>query len=112
MSPEQARCILLSLPGAVEGSHHGHPDFRYVNKIFATLWPADGRAVLRLSSGAAEVLALQEPDRYAIHSRSANWYWLSVSLDHVDEQDFVELAETARRAIKLTPKERELAIAG
>ena len=31
------RHLALSLPGAVEGSHFSHPDFRWNNRIFATL---------------------------------------------------------------------------
>ncbi|NYF81265.1 MmcQ/YjbR family DNA-binding protein [Granulicella arctica] len=31
------RKLALSLPGAVESSHMGHPDFRLNNRIFATL---------------------------------------------------------------------------
>jgi hypothetical protein len=31
------RRLALSLPGAVESAHMGHPDFRLDNRIFATL---------------------------------------------------------------------------
>lgn len=41
MTPDQFRRLALSMPGAVEGEHHGHPDFRANGRIFATLH-ADG----------------------------------------------------------------------
>jgi hypothetical protein len=37
MSSNRFRLIALSLPGVVEGSHHGHADFRAGKRIFATL---------------------------------------------------------------------------
>jgi len=37
MKARDFRRIALSLPGAVEGSHMQHPDFRVGGKIFATL---------------------------------------------------------------------------
>lgn len=41
MTPDAFRRLALALPGAVEGSHMGHPDFRVGGRIFATLH-ADG----------------------------------------------------------------------
>jgi hypothetical protein len=38
LSAEQARCIALALPEAVELDHHGRPSFRVAGRIFATLW--------------------------------------------------------------------------
>jgi hypothetical protein len=44
------RRIALSLPGATEGSHQGHPDFRVGGKIFCTLaFEKEGFGVLKLS---------------------------------------------------------------
>ena len=37
MTPEIFRELALQLPGASEGEHHGHADFRVGGKIFATL---------------------------------------------------------------------------
>jgi hypothetical protein len=41
VSPDEARTLALSLPGAVERDHHGRPSFRVGGRIFATLWDAD-----------------------------------------------------------------------
>jgi hypothetical protein len=37
MTADDFRRLALSLPDAVEGSHHGNPDFRVDGKVFATL---------------------------------------------------------------------------
>ena len=37
MTGSDFRRLALALPGAVEGAHFGHADFRVGNKIFATL---------------------------------------------------------------------------
>ena len=41
MTPNQFRHLALALPGAVEGAHMGHADFRVGAKIFATLGHPD-----------------------------------------------------------------------
>ena len=41
MTITQFRRIAVSLPGAEERAHMGHPDFRVGNKIFATLGSPD-----------------------------------------------------------------------
>jgi hypothetical protein len=44
------RKIALSFPGAVEGAHGGHPDFRVGGKIFCTLaYEKEGYGVLMLT---------------------------------------------------------------
>ena len=48
---DRFRRIALSLPGAVESAHMGHPDFRVGGRIFATLsGQARGRGVLKLTA--------------------------------------------------------------
>ena len=37
MTPNQFRRLALALPGATEGAHGGHPDFRVGGKVFASL---------------------------------------------------------------------------
>jgi hypothetical protein len=42
MSSSRFRRAALSLPGAIEGAHRGHADFRVGKRIFATLgYPDD-----------------------------------------------------------------------
>ena len=50
MTPAQFRRLALSYPGAVEGSHMGHADFRVGGKVFATLgYPDEKFAMVKLS---------------------------------------------------------------
>jgi hypothetical protein len=41
MSADRFRRAALALPGAVEGSHGGHPDFRAGKRVFASLFYPD-----------------------------------------------------------------------
>ncbi len=41
MTAEEFRRIAISLPEAFEDEHMGHPDFRVLGKIFATLGPEE-----------------------------------------------------------------------
>ena len=63
MSPEAFRAFALALPGAVESSHVGHPDFRANGRIFAQP-PASGgtRAVVQLSPEEQAIRLEAEPD--------------------------------------------------
>jgi hypothetical protein len=49
MTEEDFRRIALSLPGASEGAHMGHPDFRVGGRIFATLMASKGWAMVKLA---------------------------------------------------------------
>ena len=46
---ETVRTLALSFPGAEELPHFHLPSFRFRNKIFATLWLKENRAMLKLS---------------------------------------------------------------
>lgn len=51
MSPEAYAALALSLPEAVESSHHGTRDFRVNGKVFATLGNPDASwGVIKLPS--------------------------------------------------------------
>jgi hypothetical protein len=54
--PEDFRRIALAFPGAEEGSHMGHADFRVGGKIFATLGSPDE------SWGMASLMPEQQED--------------------------------------------------
>jgi len=50
MTGHDFRRVALKLPGTIEGSHMGHPDFRAGGKIFATLdYPTEGWGMVKLS---------------------------------------------------------------
>jgi YjbR len=49
MTADDFRDLALSMNGAVEGSHMGHPDFRANGRIFATLHPGDRKGMVKLA---------------------------------------------------------------
>lgn len=53
----------MSLPGAIEASHQGHPDFRAGKRVFATLgYPDDGWGMVKLTPEQQAMLVEAEPD--------------------------------------------------
>jgi hypothetical protein len=72
MTPAVFRRIALSLPGAVEGAHMGHADFRVNAKVFATLgWPDKNSGMVKLAAELQDALVRAEPDAF----RPANGAW-------------------------------------
>jgi hypothetical protein len=63
MSSSRFRRVALALPGAVEGSHQGHADFRIGKRIFATLgYPDDSWGMVKLTPEQQAVLVEAEPE--------------------------------------------------
>jgi len=93
-----ARRIALSMPGAGERHHHGHPDFRIRNRIFATLWPREHRAVLKLSLVDQAALLKSSPRTFSTNAWSHQG-WTNVHLQHIAQTRFRELVEKAWRRI-------------
>lgn len=56
----EVRRLALAFPGAVEGSHGNHPDFRRDNRIFASL-PRPNEMVIKLTPEQQMVLCDGEP---------------------------------------------------
>jgi hypothetical protein len=66
MTPDEFRNLALSLPEAVEGAHMDHPDFRIGGKIFATLWPDDKWAMVKLSPEQQAAFVRADPKMFEI----------------------------------------------
>ena len=49
LTVDQFRALALAQPGAVEGAHMDHPDFRVNGRIFATLHPDGVRGMVVLT---------------------------------------------------------------
>ena len=50
MTADKFLCLALSIPGASESAHMGHPDFRLEGRIFATLgYPDEGHGMVKLA---------------------------------------------------------------
>jgi hypothetical protein len=51
MTADKFRALALSIPGASESEHMGHPDFRLAGKIFATLgYPDEHHGMVKLNA--------------------------------------------------------------
>jgi hypothetical protein len=66
MTPAAFRKIALSLAGATESAHGGHPDFRAAGKVFATLgYPGPDSGMVKLTSEQQQMLVDAEPQMFA-----------------------------------------------
>jgi hypothetical protein len=62
MTPAAFRKLALSLEGAAEGAHGGHPDFRAGGKVFATLgYPGPEWGMVKLAPEHQQMLVSSEP---------------------------------------------------
>lgn len=62
VTPADFRRLALALPGATEGAHRGHADFRIGTRIFATLgWPDEAWGMVKLTPDEQKVLVEAEP---------------------------------------------------
>jgi len=91
------RKLALALPETEEKAHHGHPDFRVRGKVFATLWPDERRAVLRLGRLEQAALVETHPETYSRAWGATGW--TSVQLDTVAVAEFRELLADAWRGV-------------
>jgi hypothetical protein len=63
--PDDFRRFALSLPGAIESAHMGHPDFRVSGRIFATLqYPTEAFGMVALDPAQQREFILSEPDAF------------------------------------------------
>ncbi len=95
MAVAQFRALLLSMPEAVEGQHHGHPDFRVRKKIFATMFPDQNRGVLMLPVVEHLAALERDPNAYRSLGKVSQRGVTGVSLEHADEADVRELVVEA-----------------
>jgi hypothetical protein len=95
------RKLALALPEAEEQAHHGHPDFRVRNKIFATLRPGENRAVVLLKPEDPPELVRSDPQAFSLNAWSRMGA-VNVHLEHIDAAQFRCLLDTAWR--KAAPK--------
>jgi hypothetical protein len=72
MTSDEFRKMALALPGAVEGSHMGHPDFRANGKIFATLqYPDENWGMVKLTPELQDEFVRNHPKAFV----PANGAW-------------------------------------
>jgi hypothetical protein len=92
------RRIALSMPEAQEKSHFSCPDFRVRNKIFATLYPAENRAVVKLSVADQCALVSMDPKVFSVNSW-AHLGWTNVRLQHISKGHFRNVVRSAWRNV-------------
>jgi len=86
MTPDDVRRLALALPETSESAHMQHPDFRVGGRIFATLWPDEQRAVVKLSPGDQQMRVETEPDVFApVPGKWGLRGWTNVTLASADE---------------------------
>ena len=68
MRENDFRRMALSMEGAVEGAHMGHPDFRVNNRIFATLHHDREIGMVALTPDQQEQFTRAHPDAFAPES--------------------------------------------
>lgn len=62
MTYDDFRALALALPGAEEGEHGGHPDFRLNGRIFATLgYPDEKHGMVQLDPTDQALLVRDHP---------------------------------------------------
>ena len=94
----QARKIVLSMPEAEEREHMGHPDFRVRRKIFATLWPKDQCAVVKLTLADQHALMQMDPRAVSLNAWSRQG-WTTVNLRQVGVDRFRRLVASSWRLV-------------
>ncbi|TAJ04407.1 MAG: MmcQ/YjbR family DNA-binding protein [Planctomycetota bacterium] len=66
MNADEFRKLALALPGAEEGAHHAHPDFRIGGRIFASIAPDGVRGMVKLDPAQQSLCVTAEPDAYVL----------------------------------------------
>jgi predicted DNA-binding protein (MmcQ/YjbR family) len=106
MTADEFRQMALSFPGAEEGSHMNHPDFRVKGKIFATLGPDLTWGMVKLTPEDQQAYLLSEPSAF----KPASGAWgqggaTLITLAEADETSVHEAIEAAwsRLADRDTP---------
>jgi predicted DNA-binding protein (MmcQ/YjbR family) len=113
MTAEQAivklRAICLALPGAEEGSNHGHPTFRVRTKSFCTFhgWPGDEMIAVKVSKEIQAVF-LKDP-RFIPTPHAAHHGYVSLRI-HGAPLDWEEVRELVAGSYEISlPRKKKIA---
>lgn len=97
-----ARRLAAALPGVIESTHQGTPDFRVRGKIFATLPPRHpGRLVLKVEPTELDLRAQQAP---TIYRDVWGGRWMGVELAQITPAELEELLQEAWKLATATRK--------
>jgi hypothetical protein len=98
------RRLALAMPGAVESSHMGAPDFRINGRIFATLaYGAKGLGTLKLSVEQQTMFIEEAPEYFS--AAPGGWGRMGMTLVRVDapEEVLKGALSTAFQQVKAKP---------
>lgn len=110
MTSEEFRTLALSLPGASEDSHMGHPDFRMNGKIFATLrYPDEQWGMVKLTPEQQNNFAQAHP--HAFTPVKGGWGRQGCTSVRLEAVDKATVLEALRIASAGTVKTRKRAFA-
>ncbi len=100
LSPAAVGILALALPEAEEQPHFEKLSFRVRKKIFATLQPADKKAVLKLSPVDQSVFtAYDQTIFYAVSGTWGKGGWTMVDLTKVKKAMFRDALTSAWRTV-------------
>lgn len=111
MTANGFRRIALGIAGAIESAHMGHPDFRVMGRIFATLHHDGQSGMVKLTPDQQQTFVLDHPAAFV----PENGAWgrqgcTRVRLAAVDEEtlgEAITLAAQQARAHVARPSKRE-----
>ena len=93
------RRLALQLPGAIEGSHMNHPDFRLNNQIFATLSAQEkGCGVLKLTTEQQSAFIADQPHIFS--PVQGGWGRMGMTFLHLDQADESIMAGALKTAYR------------
>jgi hypothetical protein len=99
ISCERAREIALALAEVQEKDHRGRPSFCVRDKIFATLWLDERRAVIKATILDQAAFVESNPEVFSIVPGWGKQGWTFVHLDHVNERSFRDVLAAAWRHV-------------
>jgi hypothetical protein len=100
LDSQTVRELALALPEAEEHDHRGHPSFRVKGKIFATLWPDEQRAVLKLAPAEQSALVTLDPQTFSpIAGAWGNQGWTNVQLQAAERAILQTALKSAWREV-------------
>lgn len=102
MNTDEFRRLALSMAGAIEGAHMGHPDFRANGKIFATLYPDGQSGMVKLSPD--QQAEFMRADAVAFAPASGAWGRQGCTTVHLEAVDEDKLGEAMTLAWQNTVK--------
>ena len=100
LDAQAVRELALALPEVEEQDHWGRPSFGVRGKIFATLWPDEQRAMLKLPPAEQAALIMLDPATFsAVPGTWGERGSTFVQLHTVEQADFLAALKIAWRGV-------------